>query len=310
MLDTQPIPYKWKEGNSGSYWRLRMQLPNQENHKEINEFLLSLKVSNYSKHTILSYRNFLQKFFKDRKEASFSLTSSQIQQWFIQNEKDFQEATIKNHLIILSTFYNFCVEEGTINKSPIKSRMFPRPRMAIPKYLDKEEVAKIREKTDQLWLRDRCIFEFLYTSGCRVDEVHRLDRSDVDLEKRMAMVLGKGKKYRQVHFSEKCANLLELYIERRMDSNPALLVTSNQKANRLSKDMIRSILKKLGEDAGISGSLHPHRLRHTYATEMLAKGADLLFIADELGHTDVQTTQIYANLPKQELISLYRKYMG
>ncbi|MBY0221666.1 tyrosine-type recombinase/integrase [Sporosarcina aquimarina] len=309
-MEIQPIPYKWKEGNSGSYWKLKTQLPNKESHREINDFLMSLKVSNYSKHTILAYRNFLQKFSKDRSEISSSLTSSQIQQWFIQHEKGFQEATIKNHLIILSSFYNFCVEEEIIDRSPIKTRMFPRPRKAIPKYLAKEEVAKVREKTDHLWLRNRCIFEFLYSSGCRIDEVYRLNRVDVDLENRIAMVLGKGKKYRQVHFSEKCANLLEIYVEGRLDANPALFVTSNQKANRLSKDMMRLVLKQLGEDAGITGSLHPHRLRHTYATEMLAKGADLLFIADELGHTDVQTTQIYANLPKQELISLYRKYMG
>ena len=312
LLEKQPIQYKWKEGNSGSYWKLKRQLPNKENHKVINDFLMSLKVSNYSKHTLLSYRNFLQTFFKDRTEASSSLTSSQIQQWFIQNEKEknFKESTINNHLVILSSFYNFCVEEEYVNLSPIKSRMFPRLLRAIPKYLDKEEMAKIQGKTDHLWLRNRCIFEFLYSSGCRIDELHRLNRSDVDLENRITMVFGKGKKYRQVHFSEKCAHLLALYFEKRTDSNPALFVTSNQKANRLSKDMIRIMLKKLGEDAELTGSLYPHRLRHTFATEMLAKGADLLFIADLIGHNDLQTTQIYANLPKQELISLYRKYMG
>jgi site-specific recombinase XerC len=205
-----------------------------------------------------------------------ALTSNQIQQWFIQHEKGFKEVTIKSHLTTLSAFYNFCVEEAYTEKSPIKSRMFPRLIKSIPKYLDKEEIAKVREKSENIWIRNRSIFEFLLSSGCRISELHGLDRSDVNLENRIiAMVLGKGKKYRQVHFSEKCAILLERYLETRTDANVALFVSSKKKVTRLSISQMLRILNELGEDDGIARSLHPHRLRHTFATELLSNSLQM-----------------------------------
>lgn len=309
-IEKQPITYKWTEENEDNYWKLKIQLANKENETVINDYLLSIKVANYSEKTIGKYRYFLQKFFRDRKELFSSLTSNQIQQWFNEHEKGFKESTIKGHLTNLSSFYNFCVEEGFLERSPIKSRMFPRPPKSIPKYLDKEEIAKVRGRTENKWIRNRTIFELLLSSGCRIGEIHRLDQTNVDLDNRTAMVLGKGKKYRKVHFSEKCGLLLEGYLETRTDENAALFVSSKKKVTRLSVGHMREILNQLGKEADITGTLHPHRLRHTFATELLSKGANILFIADELGHKDVKTTQIYANLPNQELISLYRKYMG
>lgn len=310
FIEKQPITFAGKEVHEDDYWKITIPLVNEENKKVLNEFLMSLKIANYSKKTVKNYRFFLQKFFKDRQEIFSDFTSNQIQQWFIQHEKGLKEVTIKSHLTTLSSFYNFCVEEAYTERSPIKSRMFPRRIKSIPKYLDKEEIAKVRGKSEKLWIRNRSIFEFLFSSGCRISELHGLDRSDVDMENRIAMVLGKGKKYRQIHFSEKCAIILERYLETRTDTHAALFVSSKKKVTRLSTGQMRKILNGLGKDAGMKSSLHPHRLRHTFATELLSKGADLLFIADELGHTNIETTQIYANLPKQEMITLYRKYMG
>lgn len=198
-IEKQSIPYSWQEGNAENYWKVKIHLPNIENQNVINEYLMSLKIVNYSKETLIVYRTFLQKFFKERQECFSSLTSNDIQQWFIQHEKGFKEQTRKNHLTSLSSFYNFCVEEGYIERSPIRKRMFPRLLKSIPKYLDKAEIAKVRRQSEKYRLRDRVLFEFLLSSGCRIGEVHRLDWTNVDLENRAAIVLGKGKKIRQVH---------------------------------------------------------------------------------------------------------------
>lgn len=154
------------------------------------------------------------------------------------------------------------------------------------------------------------MFEFLLSSGCRIGEVNKIDQENIDLENRTAIVLGKGKKFRQVHFSVKCALLLERYLEFRKDNEPALFVTLTGGHHRLARDTMRKIIGKMGKEAGLVGSLHPHRLRHTFATELLAKGAELSFISDELGHSNLMTTQIYARLPKREIISMYRRFMG
>ena len=308
-LNRNPVLRKG-EGVTEKYWVVNRRLGNDENRAAVNEYLLSLKVANYSYQTITKYRDILQRFLKNQKEVFSNITTVEIREWLDQHEIGLKEKTISLHLSILNSFYAFYVEEGVIEKSPMKSRWFPRLPKPVPKYLDKEEVAKVRQQGEKECLRNRVILEFLLSSGSRIGEVHGINRKDVDLENRTALVCGKGNKIRQVHFSDKCALLMERYFASRNDRDPALFVTTIGKARRLCKPRMRVILKRMGKGAELSGSLYPHRLRHTFATVLLAKGADFSFIADQLGHSDLKTTQTYAHLPNGEIISMYRKYMG
>lgn len=294
----------------GKYWELKTQLANSENQRVINEYLLSLKIENKSFYTINNLRIFYQRFFKEEKESFSNLKSDYFEKWFLTHTTGLKKNTIRFNLSAISSFYRFCVKEGYVETSPIKAHWFPRSPKPVPKYLDKEEIALIRQQAEKFPLRDRVIVEFLLTSGCRVGEIHTLDKKDVDVEDRIARVTGKGGKIRQVHFSEKTSLLLEKYLQERKDDHPALFVSSKETPTRLSISRIGKVMRQIGKEAELSGSLHPHRLRHTFATELLSKGADLMFIADELGHKDIQTTQIYARLPLRQIISLYRKYMG
>ncbi|WP_231607336.1 tyrosine-type recombinase/integrase [Fictibacillus sp. 18YEL24] len=221
-----------------------------------------------------------------------------------------KEVTYKNRISILSSFYTFCVQEGHLEQSPIKKRWIPRCPKALPKYIEKNEVAKVRQQTERTSLRNQAIVEFLLTSGCRIGEVHQLNIKDIDLENRIARVVGKGKKIRDVHFSDKCAVLIERYLDSRVKKPLSPLFTRLGNESRLSIAGYQKFLSDIGKRAGLSTSLHPHRFRHTFATELLAKGAELSFISDELGHKDMGTTQIYARLPNYVIISQYRKFMG
>ncbi|MGE7950034.1 tyrosine-type recombinase/integrase [Lysinibacillus sp. NPDC093688] len=308
-LEKSPITYKREKGKDNKYWEISNSFANNENRVIINEYLLSMKLENLSSGTIYQYRFFLNKFFKDKCENCFSLTSEEIREWFIPHQKGLEEGTIKKRLIVLSSFYKFCVDEGYMMKSPIKTRWFPRLPKSVPKYLEKGEIAKIRQICEkQKGLRNRVIVELLLTSGCRISEVNMLNKSDIDLENRIAHVLGKGKKIREVHFSEKCAILLERLLESYEIEHPALFVS--EWGTRLSVRRMQQIVEEIGKEAEIEKPLYPHRLRHTFATELLTKGADLSFIADELGHKQLQTTKIYACLPNWKLINLYRKFKG
>lgn len=291
------------------YWKLKKSLPNAMNQEIINDFLLSMKLANRSQYTISDYRDFLEKFFIDMNDPYTTLTSETILQWYKTNEWHLKESTIKRRLSILSSFYIFCVQEELVERSPIKSRWYPRQPQPIPKYLVKEDIAKTRLQSETTSLRDLVLVEFMLTSGCRVGEVTKLNREDVDLKNCTARVVGKGKKIRYVHFTEKCGVLLEQYMDSGKHRSSALFV-SIRSGKRLSRRGIQAIVAKIGKEAGLTTSLHPHRFRHTFATELLAKGADLSFIGDELGHSNVSTTQIYARLPKREIISMYRKFMG
>jgi site-specific recombinase XerD len=291
-----------------NYWKLKIQLPNGDNQEMVNEFLLSLKLANRSINTIKTYRYLLENFFGEQKKPYSTLSSEDIHQWLFKELEYIKERTFRSRLTILTSFYNFCINEGYMEQSPIKRRWFPRTAKPIPKYLEDNEIAKIHQQVEKSSLRDRTLIEFMLTTGCRVAEINQLNREDVDIENRTAKVIGKGNKIRNVHFTEKCAVLLEKYIGLTEGNYQAVFVTET--GNRLTIIAIQKVLQKLGKKAGLVGPLHPHRFRHTFATRLLKKGADLSFIGDELGHANVATTQIYARLPNQQIIALYRKFMG
>jgi integrase/recombinase XerD len=290
------------------YWELTKPLKNKENHEIVEEFLLSLKLANRSKNTVTLYRRFLEKFFEDLEESFSSLSSDTIHEWFLKYEAKGKEATLRVRLSVLSSFYNFCIQEEFLERSPMKSRWFPRLPKPVPKYLEKEDIAKTRHHSEKSSLRNQVLIEFMLSSGCRVAELCELNRDDINFENRTARVIGKGKKIRYVHFTESCAVLLERYMAKSHKESNALFVTT--KGKRLGIRMIQKVVNKVGEGAGLTTRLYPHRLRHTFATELLSKGAELSFIGDELGHSDIRTTQVYARLPQKEIVSLYRKYMG
>lgn len=308
-MDTSPVISRssWEKIEE-KYWVLTNPLVNPKNREAINEFLLSMKVYNLSEGTIRNYCAFLGRFFHEREDNFDSLTSDSILTWLLQNKKDWKEGTVCNYLSILSSFYHFCVEEEYMEKSPIKTRWFPRIPKSIPKNLDKIEVAKILLEVENGRIRDRAIVEFFLASGCRVAEVHGLDIKNIDFENRTAIVTGKGKKIRTVHFTEKCSMFLERYLATRKDNEPALFVS--QWGTRLGISVIQKIVRKLGKSAKLTRPLYPHRFRHTFATELLSRGGSLSFIADEMGHKNIKVTQVYAHVPKQKIITMYRKYMG
>jgi site-specific recombinase XerD len=132
-----------------------------------------------------------------------ALTSDAVLGWFKKEDEYSSDAYFKLRLSIISSFYNFCIQEEHVNINSIKSRWFPRLPQSLPKYLEKEDIAKIRHYSEITSLRNQVLVEFMLTSGCRVGEVSELNVEDINIEKRTACVVSKGKKIRYVHFTEK-----------------------------------------------------------------------------------------------------------
>ncbi|MBH0164094.1 tyrosine-type recombinase/integrase [Fictibacillus sp. 7GRE50] len=292
------------------YWKVIKPFVNEQNKEILNEFLLNVKLYNLSEVTIVSYKNLLSEFFINKEILYSELSSEEILEWYRLNKSHLKLRSYKQHLSVLSSFYNYCVRERLIERSPIKKRWFPRPPKTLPKYLDKREIAKVRQVIERRTLKDQAVFEFFLSSGTRIGEVYTLKIEDVDIKNRTARVFGKGRKIRTVNFSEKSGILLERYLDTRQTTDVSPLFADKGNGKRLSKASMRKMFKEVGEEAGLAVGLHPHRLRHTFATMLLSKGADISFISRELGHADSSTTQIYARLPSSVIISEYRKFMG
>lgn len=290
------------------YWEVTKTLAHPINQELIQEYLLNLKLANRSELTIEIYRSYLQNFFLDINIPIQDLTTTDIREQLQKKYDGYKETTLTNVISYLAGFFTFCQNEGYLDQDLIKNRWRPRLPTSIPKFLDKTEQARLKLVIENESLRNRAIVKLLLASGCRVRELHQLTLSDINLEVRTVQVIGKGKKIRQVHFHDACALVLKKYIDTRVDNNPALFL--NHRGNRLTVRGIQFIIEQIGEKAELKKQLTPHSLRHTFATNLLSKGADIPFISEELGHNHLDTTRIYARLPQEELVSLYRKYMG
>lgn len=209
----------------------------------------------------------------------------------------------------------FACREGLITENPAAAVRTPKQPRKLPRHLRPGEIEELIEAADgaePLELRDRAILELLYATGLRVGELVSLDWSDLDLEGRFLRVVGKGGKERMVPFGRMAAESLGAWFAvwedvRKTAASDGEPVFLNNGGTRLSDRSIRRILDRYTQDAAIAAGVHPHTLRHTFATHLLEGGADLRSIQELLGHSSLSTTQKYTHLDIERLLSLYRQ---
>ncbi|MCM3491777.1 tyrosine-type recombinase/integrase [Alkalihalophilus marmarensis] len=291
-----------------NYWEsINTSIP-ADTRTVLNEYLLSLKIANKAEATVTKYRWILEKYLSECRIPLGDLTSDDVYHWFKLYVVNKKPRTMDLFIAALSSFFTFCLDEGYMETMILKKRWRPRIPQSLPKYLSHQEYASIKRGAESLPVRNRALILFMLSSGCRISEVVSLNREDINLKKRVAFVKGKGNKIRTVHFTEECGLVLKDYLATRTDEQEVLFL--NKFGDRLKKSGIYNIIRKLGVNTGLTQSLHTHMFRHTFATHMLSKGADLQFIADELGHKNLNTTRNYARIPSEDLIIAYRNIMG
>ncbi|MFB5089763.1 tyrosine-type recombinase/integrase [Psychrobacillus sp. PGGUH221] len=290
------------------YWISEKDEISKDVKKVLNEYLLSLKLENKAEATITKYRVQIEKFLVECNVPLVDLTSDIVCTWLNNYSANKKPRTIDFVLSSLSSFFRYCLEEEYMEIQVIKNRWRPKIPPSLPQYLTEQEYARVKLAAEGLSIRDRALILFLFSSGCRKSEVSNIALHDVDMAKRTAKVTGKGNKIRYIHFSEECAIILKEYLRIRTAKSDFLFV--NQYGNQLGRQSIYNITTKLGRRVGLLQSMYPHSCRHTFATMMLARGAELEFIKDELGHSDLNTTRVYARIPSEELMIAYQNKMG
>jgi integrase/recombinase XerD len=212
-------------------------------------------------------------------------------------------------------FYRFLAQERQLEASPADDLRAPRAWAALPKFLDLEEVDRLLAQPDPSTprgLRDKALIEVLYASGMRVTELLTLRPADLNLDEGYITCVGKGDKERIVPVGQEAAGWLRRYLR---DARPALTKRKasgwlfvNARGGPLSRVGFWKVLKEYGIRAGISGELSPHMLRHSFATHLLERGADLRAIQVMLGHADLSTTQIYTHVLEARLRTVYDRF--
>ena len=226
-------------------------------------------------------------------------------------------SSIARALVAVRSFHRFCLEEGFLAVDPSEEVGAPRVPLGIPKALTEGEVeallAAVVGDTARS-LRDRAIVETLYATGVRISELVGLDRRDLDLDDGLVRVLGKGSKERIVPVGRSARDALTAYLA---DGRPQLArpdrsprgggeaVILNVRGGRLSRQSCWKIVRTAGERAGVGGQLSPHVLRHSCATHMLERGADIRVVQELLGHASLSTTQVYTKVSPERLRAVY-----
>ncbi|CAM3295829.1 tyrosine-type recombinase/integrase [Filibacter tadaridae] len=215
-------------------------------------------------------------------------------------------SSLGHRVRFIKSLFKWIHEEGFMLKNPAAKLKEPKLGKRIPKFLTKHEIELLREgcHTSQ----ENALFEFFYSTGCRIGEVARLNRDDIDFTGKSVIVLGKGDKEREVYFNIRCAIWLKRYLDEREDDEPCLFVTGRKPLTRMSIDSLRYVIKRISKRAGIKNTIHPHQLRHSYATHMVDNGAPLEVIQSLLGHEKSETTRIYAHLSGKLRYDFYNKY--
>jgi len=280
----------------------------------ISKFLLYLEAErNASGHTITNYSVDLQGFFayigKTKVESLDYLT---IRKYLAHlSEKEFSKSSISRKLACLRSFFKYLVREKILKENPASSIATPRKEKKLPNYLDEDEVISLLEapsKNTKTEKRDKSILEVLYSSGIRVSELVGLNIESIDFLGEVLKVRGKGKKERIVPVGHKALDAVKDYLIRRdsnhQDKGPLFL---NKGKTRLTDRSVRRIVLKYARRITLNKEISPHVFRHSFATHLLDRGADLRSVQELLGHQNLSTTQIYTHVSTKKLKETYEK---
>jgi len=285
------------------------------------EFLRHLRCErNLSPHTVRAYAGDLERFaaFLGGESGLLrpGLDVATLRQYLSAlNAKDYRRTSIARVLACLRTFYDYFFRIGQIDANPVRQVRTPRLEKTLPHFMDEDEVRRLMESatgdsfTD---LRDRALLETLYGGGLRVSEATGLDLGDLQLDEECAVVRGKGGKERLAPLGRCAAGAVAAYLPERTarvsrlgTSTDSLFINKN--GTRLNVRSVRRVLDRRCALAGIRKRVSPHTLRHSFATHLLDRGADLRAVQELLGHANLATTQVYTHVTTHRLKEVYDK---
>lgn len=287
--------------------------------KEIEIFLAYLKVEkNASPHTIASYRRDLNQLaaFLDERKISMTGVDNIVLRTFLSVlfERGIKKSTIARKLAAMRSFFQYGLRMKWISDNPAKVVSTPRQERYIPSFLSEEEVRAFLDlpQSDRpLDLRDRALLELLYATGLRVSELVGIDNEDINFKERLIRIRGKGKKERIVPFGKAAEESIIGYLKKRTSINRGAIdgqaVFLNYRGRRLTSRSVERIVDKHIVSSASRRKISPHSLRHSFASHLLSRGADLRAIQEFLGHASLATTQKYTHMDLKQLLEVYRK---
>lgn len=284
--------------------------------KYIDKYLEYLKVERkYSNKTILSYKDdlieyneFLGNNFTNILNIDMNIVNNYMKYLY---DRKITKSSISRKLSSIRGLYNYLVREDIIKENHFNKIQNPKRELYLPKFLKDEELDKIfsvcnsNNPTEE---RDTLIIELLYATGVRVSELVNIKIKDINREEKLIKVLGKGNKERMVIYNNHTKKALDTYLKdgyNYFNKKSSEYLILNKNGNKLSERYIREIINKKVSQASLDIKISPHTLRHTFATNILENGADLMTVKELLGHESLNTTSIYTHITNEQIKKTY-----
>jgi len=289
-----------------------------DNRKLIEDFITTIRVEKgLSNNTIQSYRNDLNILceFLGGKKKSLLTTERDDLVGLLTRLKDEgkSDASIARLMSSVRGFFKFALTEKLIKRDPTAYMSTRKAWQTLPRFLTQDEVDKLLEQpdlSDDAGGRDRAMLELLYATGLRVSELVSLRMADVELEAGSLSCFGKGSKQRRIPIGRSSIRFLKNYFtarQRMLEGNRSDLLFVERNGNPITRQKFWKIITRYGESAGL-GHVTPHMLRHSFATALIENGADLRSVQMMLGHSNINTTQVYTHVTNERLKSAYKQF--
>ena len=268
-----------------------------------------------SKNTVDAYQNDLNDFLSWLNKINIQdykkVTETEINEYVAHLFKnDLKSSSVNRKISTLKSFYLFLIKKKLISLSPLSEVITPKKEQYLPSSMSEDEVEQLLQSPNielDIEIRDKAMIEMLYATGMRISELINLKMIDIDIERSVLKVLGKGSKERLVPFGEKASDSLSYYLKKRKKSSAKEVFLSNR-GKKMTRTGFWQRIKIYLSREGLKDTISPHTLRHAFATHLLNRGADLRSVQLLLGHSDLSTTQIYTHIAKQRLGEVLKKH--
>lgn len=287
----------------------KIKCSNTYNHKLLSFFIASKKVEGCSDKSLKYYINTIEKLLQKIDKSVIDISTNDLRTYLsdYQELKKSSRVTIDNMRRIFSSFFSWLEDEDYILKSPVRRIHKVKTGRLVKDTLSDEQLEILRDTCAEI--RDLAMVELLTSTGMRVGELVKINRTDVDFHERQIVVFGKGNSEREVYFDARTKIHLKKYLEMRTDDNKALFVSLSKPNGRLSIGGVEMRLRTLGKKAQID-KVHPHKFRRTLATMAIDKGMPIEQVQKLLGHVKIDTTMHYAMVNQTNVKNSHRKFIG
>ena len=292
-----------------------MQTPNKEDQNLRSFFNFLIIEKGLSMNTVNAYQTDIKGFIgwinKNNKESLLNIKESSVNQYisYLFSLK-LKSSSVNRKISSLKSFYLFLLKKKLIKYSPFSEVISPKQEKYLPASMSESEVEKLLNSPDaskEIEQRDKAMIEMLYATGMRISELVNLKITDIDMNRSVIKVMGKGSKERLIPFGESASEALFNYLKIRKDSSSKEVFISNR-GRKITRVAFWQRIKVYLLRENLKISISPHTLRHAFATHLLNRGADLRSVQLLLGHSDLSTTQIYTHIAKQRLGDVLKKH--